>query len=219
MIKLENLIKKLREDQNLVEFSKRVDKIYTYFSSGFSLGHRALFSKSQDFTAMGDPKKNLWVNEFRMFDILRKYPRYILKEYVFQVVMLSKKAQQLENKIVQLTRKVKTLSSKLINKDAPAAAHGALKSFELHLIQLLDMNRKDILELVDEDYQEVVNRVFSEDKAASICSLSKTLRFNKFFELYVFKIKKSIALSEFYIKGNIIVENIVKKALAVIDVL
>lgn len=171
---------------------------------------------------MGDSKLNLWYNEFRMFDVLKKFPRYCLKEYVFQIVAFVKKSQLLENKIVQLSRKVNTIATKLIGENSPPNLIGAFKSFELQFSQVVASNVKDILELLDEDFQEVIRRTLNGVvSTGSSCILSRTHRLNKFFENYTFKLRRSLSLAEYFIQGDIIVQNKdnqVKKGLAVIDV-
>lgn len=216
--RMSDLEAKLRHDETFNEFFRKVTKFYTYFSSGFSTGSRALFSKSQDFWPLSDKRMNLWYNEYRMFDILKKFPRYYKREYVLQIVTFVTTTQQVEAKIIKLTRQLLSLCSKWINATSPEASQIAVKSLEIMLKKIHELNKKDILETLSQDYKAVIYRTFQEDLSSSSCSMNRTQRLKKFFEQYTINPRKSLSLSEYYIVGTVILDNVGIMVLAVVDV-
>ena len=216
--KLEELEGKLKQDETFTEFYRRISKLFTYFSSGFSKGFRALESKS-GFAQIAERKTNLWYTEFRIYELMKKFPRYYLKEYVFPIVMLNSKLQLIEKKILQLDRNLLAFCSKFLSTDASAEEHKLVKELEVNVKSIQVASKKEILGLVNPEFQSIISRTLDpENDMTQSCCLSRTQNLNKFFDLYVIKLKRTLTLSEYFIAGSILVENEAKKAIAVLDV-
>lgn len=55
-------------------------------ATGFSKVYRTIQSGSKDFRELGQPNRNMWLNEFITYVLIKNYFKFCMKEYVIRIV-------------------------------------------------------------------------------------------------------------------------------------
>lgn len=215
--KVTDISVKLKKDEIFCEYYKKMQRFYTNFSTGFSLGSRALVVKINDLSVVSDSKTNLWYNEFRTFLLLKSFPKYYMKEYTYPLIKMETTMSSMSTKFIQHIRQLLSHCGSLDSQQGNDTETGLIAKLKRTFAMIIKDKKTDMLQMVSPDYQSVIKRTLGEDNS-DVCLLGTTKRFIKFFETYTIKLKPNYSLFEYVVKGSIVEKNTVINVFLIIDV-
>lgn len=202
-------LKKKRQLDEFSQFEERVNEVCQNYCSSFSRIYQSSNQGIRDFKDLGRKEKNLWVQEFFAYVLIKNYFKYCLKEFIYRLVGIGLKLASFRSKITKQKKFIAQFCEKwLDHKMHPEIFQRLTSETDERNVD----KTTDFLSIVDKKYLKVIEKTLAQEPGEVKDKMSK------FFELYQMKLKLAHNLSEFAVPCKVINLGVVKDCFIVVDV-